>query len=118
MTTFFIGQIDEVRPRNRKNKETGQIYSFGELTVTYQAKDNEGYLDKKTEKIQIDDTQIGKFVANKNKFVAVPYTYTVGKDKSWFYADLSNHDAKFFDSNPLVIDTSSPFDSDKKKKAS
>ncbi|MDY0194395.1 MAG: hypothetical protein RBR93_12875 [Aliarcobacter butzleri] len=102
MTTFFIGILEEVRPVNRKNKDTGVVTSSLEVTVTFDTKDKQGYLVKGTEQIQMDMSDFQILTSAKGKYLVIPYqtintkngTYTFPNDSLGF---------QIFDKNPLEI---------------
>lgn len=102
MITFYVGQLEEVRPQNRKNKETGVVTTSLEATVTFETKDKEGYLVKSTEQIQMEMSDIKALTDAKGKFIVIPYltintkngTYTFPSDSLGF---------QIFDKNPLEL---------------
>lgn len=102
MTTFFIGLVDEVRPMQRKNKETGVVSMSLELTATFESRDKDGYLVKATQQIQMDMADMATLSNAKGKFILIPYmtintkggTYTFPNDAMGF---------QIFDKNPLEV---------------
>lgn len=102
MTTFFIAQVDEVRPLNRKDKTTGQVKSLTQLTATFQAQDNEGYLVKSSENITFSIDLLSKLQTTKGKFIVVPYATINTKNGTYTFPD-DNLDFIVFDKNPLEV---------------
>lgn len=102
MTTFFIGQVDEVRPVQRKNKETGVITMSLQLTATFETRDKEGYLVKSTQDIQMDMQDMTALSQAKGKYILIPYmtintkggTYTFPNDAMGF---------QIYDKNPIEV---------------
>lgn len=101
MTTFFLGTVDEVRPVQRKNKETGVITMLLQLTATFETRDKEGYLVKSTQDIQMEINDLAVLTAAKGKYILIPYmtvntkggTYTFPNEAMGF---------QVFDKNPFA----------------
>lgn len=102
MITFFVGQIDEVKPVNRKNKETGQVTTNAQVTATFETKDNEGYLVKTTEQIQMDMSDFGKLQTAKGKYIVVPYM-TLNTQKGTFTFPDDAQDYTIMDKSPFEV---------------
>jgi len=100
MTTFFIGQVDEVKPVNRKDKTTGQVTMSAFLTATFSSVDNEGYLNKSTENISFSIDKLGALQAAKGKYIVIPYTTINTKSGTYTFPDDSLS-FSVMDSNPL-----------------
>ena len=102
MITFFIGQLEEVRPQNRKNKETGVVTTTLEATVTFETKDKDGYLVKATEQIQMEMSDFQALTQAKGKFIVIPYLTINTKNGTYtFPSDSLGY--QVFDKNPLEI---------------
>jgi hypothetical protein len=102
MITFFVGQLEEVRPQNRKNKETGVVTTSLEATVTFETKDKDGYLVKATEQIQMEMNDFQALTAAKGKFIVIPYLTINTKNGTYtFPSDTLGY--QVFDKNPLEI---------------
>ncbi len=102
MTTFFMGQVDEVRPTSRKNKDTGQITKYATVTATLETQNNEGYLIKATEDVQFSIDLLGSLQAIKGKFIAIPYAFISTPKGSYLFPD-DNLKFTVFDKNPLEV---------------
>ena len=102
MNSYFIGKVDEVQPVDRKNKDTGQVTMFAQLTVTFEATNTKGFLVKSTENIQLDINQLGQLQNAKGKFIAVPYTTINTKAGTYTFPD-DNLEYIVLDKNPLEI---------------
>lgn len=102
MTTFFVGKVDEVRPINRKDKATGAITTLTQVTLTFEGKDNEGYLVKSTENITFDVNALGGLQQAKGKYLVIPYTTINTKGGTYTFPD-DNLDFIISDKNPLDI---------------
>jgi hypothetical protein len=100
MTTFFIGQVDEVRPITRKNKDTGVVTTLSQLTATFQSTDNEGFLVKTTENITFPIEALGGLQSTKGKFIVVPYLTLNTKGGTFTFPD-DNLSFQVFEKNPL-----------------
>jgi len=103
MTTFFVGQVDEVRPTSRKDKTTGQVQMNATLTATFQTQDNEGYLNKSTENISFPIDLLGGLQSAKGKYIVIPYTTINTKNGTYTFPD-DNLSFQTFDKNPLSMD--------------
>jgi len=102
MITFFIGQLEEVRPNNRKNKETGVVTTSLEATVTFQTNDKDGYLVKSTEQIQMEMSDFQALSLAKGKFIVIPYLTINTKNGTYtFPSDSLSY--QIFDKNPLEL---------------
>lgn len=103
MTTFFVGQVDEVRPTSRKDKTTGQVQMSATLTATFETMDNEGYLNKSTENISFPIDLLGSLQSTKGKYIAIPYMYISTKSGNYLFPDDG---LKFsvFDKHPFATD--------------
>lgn len=101
MTTFFIGQVDEVKPTSRKDKTTGQVTMSALLTATFETHDNEGYLNKSTENISFPIDQLGALQSAKGKYIVIPYTTINTKSGTFTFPDDSLS-FSIMDSNPLA----------------
>jgi hypothetical protein len=102
MTTFFVGQVDEVRPTSRKDKNTGQVQMSTTLTATFETVDNEGYLNKSTENIQFPIDLLGSLQSTKGKYIAIPYMYLTTAKGNYLFPD-DNLKFSIFDKNPFEV---------------
>jgi hypothetical protein len=73
MTTFFIGEILEVKSAEREDKKTRKTVYFTEVTVMCTAYDEGGYLAPSLERIQISEHWYDALKDKIRKFIAVPY---------------------------------------------
>lgn len=107
MVTFFVGLLEEVRPQNRKNKETGVVTTSLEATVTFDTKDKEGYLVKATEQIQMEMSDFQTLTSAKGKFIAVPFLTINTKNGTYtFPSDTLTY--QIFDKNPFALEIKKP----------
>jgi len=102
MITFYVGQLEEVRPVNRKNKETGVVTTSLEATVTFDTKDKEGYLVKSTEQIQMEMSDFKVLSESKGKFIVVPYL-TINTKNGTYTFPSDTLSFQIFDKNPLEL---------------
>lgn len=102
MTTFFIGQVDEVRPMQRKNKDTGVVTMSLQLTATFEARDKDGYLIKSTQDIQMDMSDMNALNQAKGKFILIPYMTISSKNGTYTFPNDSMG-FQVFDKNPFEI---------------
>lgn len=102
MITFFIGQLEEVRPNNRKNKETGVVTTSLEATVTFQTNDKEGYLVKSTEQIQMEMSDFKTLSDSKGKFIVIPFL-TINTKNGTFTFPSDSLTYQIFDKNPFEL---------------
>ncbi|MDD3323697.1 MAG: hypothetical protein PHN38_01045 [Sulfurospirillaceae bacterium] len=102
MTTYFLGQIDEVRPTQRKNKDTGVVTMSLLVTVTSESKDKNGYLIKSTQDIQFDMNEMANLTQAKGKFILVPYLYLSTKGGNFMFPN-DDMGYQIYDKNPLDV---------------
>lgn len=102
MTTFFIGLVDEVRPVQRKNKETGVVTMSLQLTATFETRNKEGYLIKSTQDIQMDMSDMNSLVLAKGKYILIAYMTISGKNGTFTFPD-DGMSFQVFDKNPFEI---------------
>ena len=101
MTSFFVGQVDEVRPVSRKDKTTGQVNMSAQLTATFEVTDSENYLVKSTEDISFPIDLLASLQAVKGKYIAIPYKTINTKNGTYTFPDEALNFATF-DKNPLM----------------
>ena len=101
MTTFFIGLVDEVRPVQRKNKETGVVTMRLLLTATFETQDKEGYKIKSTQDIQMEMQDMAILSNAKGKFIIIPYMTINGKNGTYTFPNDSMG-FQVYDHNPLI----------------
>lgn len=104
MYTYLIGFVDEVRPNVRTDKKTGEVFRSVDLTVTFEAHDNENYLVKSTETIQFPFEKFDLFKTYKSKFIAIPYRFLNTKNGAYMFPD-ENLSAEIFENNPFFPKT-------------
>ena len=102
MTSFFVGEVDEVRPVSRKDKTTGVLVMSTQLTATFEVIDADGYKVKSTEDITFPIDLLGKLQAVKGKFIAIPYKTISTKNGTFTFPD-DNLNFSIFDKNPLEV---------------
>lgn len=102
MTTFFIGLVDEVRPVQRKNKETGVVTMSLQLTATFETRDKDGYLVKSTQDIQMDINDMKALNEAKGKYIVIPYM-TISSKGGTFTFPNDSMGFQVFDKNPFEI---------------
>lgn len=102
MTSFFVGQVDEVRPVSRKDKTSGQVNMSSQLTATFEVTDSEGYLVKSTEDISFPIDLLAKLQAVKGKHIAIPYKTINTKNGTYTFPD-ENLNFSTFDKNPFEV---------------
>jgi hypothetical protein len=102
MITFYVGQLEEVRPVNRKNKETGVVTTSLEATVTFETRDKDNFLVKSTEQVQMEMSDFQSLTVAKGKFIVIPYLTINTKNGTYtFPSDTLSY--QVFDKNPLEL---------------
>jgi hypothetical protein len=112
MTTFFIGQILEVKAGEREDKKKRETIHFTEVTVMCTAYDEEGYLAPSLERIQIADHHFDVLRDKIQKFIAVPYRTINTQNGTYTFPD-SEIAPVILDTNPIDYST---YKRDKKSK--
>ena len=102
MTSFFVGQVDEVRPISRKDKTSGVVAMSTQLTATFEVIDTEGYKVKSTEDITFPIDLLGSLQAVKGKFIAIPYKTINTKNGTYTFPD-DNLNFSTFERNPFEV---------------
>ncbi len=102
MTTFFIGMVDEVRPVQRKNKETGVVTMSLQLTATHESRDKDGYLIKSTQDIQMDMADMQSLTLAKGKYIVIPYL-TINTKAGTYMFPNDSLGFQVYDKNPLEL---------------
>lgn len=87
MTTYFIGQILEVKPVDRKDKKTGQTTNHTEVTVLSDAYDTSGYRSVSTENCSIPEHWFDVLRPHIGKYVSIPYRTIHTKDGTYTFPD-------------------------------
>ncbi len=102
MITFYVGQLEEVRPVNRKNKETGVVTTSLEATVTFETRDKDNFLVKSTEQVQMEMSDFQALTLAKGKIIVIPYLTINTKNGTYtFPSDTLSY--QVFDKNPLEL---------------
>lgn len=101
MYTYLIGKVDEVRPLSRIDKKSGEVLNSIDVTITFEGRDNQGYLIKSTETINYDFSFKSKFDAVKGKFIGVPYRYLNTRTGSYMFPD-DNLNFEVFETSPFI----------------
>lgn len=100
MYTYLIGFCDEVRPLSRVDKKTGEVINSIDVTITFESKDQHGYLIKSTETISFDHTLKSKFDFVKGQYIAIPYRFINTRTGAYMFPDDSL-DFQVFKENPF-----------------
>ncbi|MSN95986.1 hypothetical protein F1B92_02045 [Campylobacter sp. FMV-PI01] len=103
MYTYLIGFCDEVRPLSRVDKKTGEVLMSIDVTVTFESRDQQGYLIKATETINFDHTLKSKFDSVKGQYIGIPYRFIVTKMGNYMFPD-DTLDFQIFKENPFTKD--------------
>ena len=98
MYTYLLGLCDEVRPISRIDKKTGEVSSSIDVTITFESRDQHGYLVKSTETINYD-------FSLKPKFDSVPYRFLNTRNGAYMFPDESLS-FQVFNENPFLKETS------------
>ena len=107
MTTFFIGQILEVKSGEREDKKKKETIYYTEVTVMCTTYDEEGYLAPSLERIQTADHHYDVLKDKISKFIAVPYRTISTPTGTYTFPDA--------EIAPIVLDTN-PLDYSKYKR--
>ncbi|WP_041962223.1 hypothetical protein [Sulfurospirillum cavolei] len=100
MHTYLIGQLEEVRPVERKNKN-GELISMIDVMVTFTSRDLQGYLVKSTDTLSYPADLLSKFSPFKGKFIAIPHVFLTTKTGNYLFPD-QNMSFLTFDRDPLL----------------
>ena len=98
MYTYLLGFCDEVRPISRIDKKTGEVASSIDVTITFESRDQHGYL------INYDFSLKPKFDSVKGKYIAVPYRFLNTRNGSYMFPDESLS-FQVFNENPFLKET-------------
>lgn len=101
MYTYLIGFCDEVRPLSRVDKKTGEVLMSIDVTITFESRDQQGYLIKSTETVNFDHTLKPKFDAVKGQYIGIPYRFITTKMGNYMFPDDSL-DFQVFKENPFL----------------
>ena len=105
MYTYLLGFCDEVRPISRIDKKTGEVASSIDVTITFESRDQHGYLVKSTETINYDFSLKPKFDSVKGKYLAVPYRFLNTRNGAYMFPD-ETLSFQVFNENPFLKETS------------
>ena len=104
MYTYLLGLCDEVRPISRIDKKTGEVASSIDVTITFESRDQHGYLVKSTETINYDFSFKSKFDSFKGKYIAVPYRFLNTRNGAYMFPD-ETLSFQVFNENPFLKET-------------
>ena len=107
MYTYLLGLCDEGRPISRIDKKTGEVASSIDVTITFESRDQHGYLVKSTETINYDFSLKPKFDSVKGKYIAVPYRFLNTRNGAYMFPDESLS-FQVFNENPFLKETTKP----------
>ena len=96
----MIGKLDEVKPVEHKNKNTGKIEYSTQLTIEFSAYDAKGYRVKTVENIQVDEDEQDRFDGLIDKFLCVTFKIINAKSGTFIFPD-SDMPILDFEKNPL-----------------
>jgi hypothetical protein len=96
----MFGKLDEVKPVEHKNKNTGKIEYSTQLTVEFIAYDEKGYKVKSVENIQVDEDEFDRFDAHIDKYIMVTHKIINAKSGTFIFPDV-DMPILTFDKNPL-----------------
>lgn len=96
----MIGKLDEVKPTEHKNKNTGKIEYSTQLTIEFVGIDLKGYKAKTVESIQVDEDEFDRFNDLIDKYVLVTFKIIKAKTDTYIFPD-SEMPILTFDKNPL-----------------
>lgn len=99
-TLQYIGRIDEVKPTEHKNKNTGKVEYSTQLTVEFAGYDEKGYKVKTVENIQVDEEQYDRFYDLIDKYICITYKIINAKTGTFIFPD-PDMPILSFDKNPL-----------------
>ena len=85
MYTYLLGLCDEVRPISRIDKKTGEVASSIDVTITFESRDQHGYLVK-------------------GKYIAVPYRFLNTRNGAYMFPD-ETLSFQVFNENPFLKET-------------
>ena len=101
MHTYLVGLLEEVRPVERKNKQSGEILHFVDVMVTFTSRDMDGYLVKSTDTLTYPSDMEPKFKPLKGKYVAIPHVFLTTKNGNYLLPD-NKMSFLTFDKDPLL----------------
>ena len=104
MTSFFIGQILEVKPTERMDKNTRTKVFNTEVTVMFDGYDEEGYRVPSIENAQLADHQYDLLKDKLGKFIAIPYMTIHTKQGTYTFPNDAIAPL-VLDSNPVDYDS-------------
>ena len=102
MNTYFIGQLKVVKPGNRKDKATGQINSFTQVTVSFEAEGKDGFPIMAMTDFQFDVQKLGELTQMVGKYIVIPHL-TISTPKGTYTFMDDNLEYKLFDTNPFDV---------------
>lgn len=97
---LMIGKLDEVKPTEHKNKNTGKIEYSTQLTIEFTAYDEKGYRVKTVENIQVDEEEFDRFDAQIDNYLCVTFKIITAKTGTFIFPD-ADMPILTFDKNPL-----------------
>lgn len=101
MHTYLVGLLEEVRPVQRKNKQTGEILHSIDATITFSSRDRHGYLVKSTENVNFETGLMPKLEPYKQKYIAIPYVFITSRTGNYLFPD-DKMDFISFDKDPFL----------------
>ena len=101
MHTYLIGLLEEVRPVERKNKQTGEVSHLVDVMITFSSKDTDGYLVKSTDTISYPVEMQAKLTPLKGKFIAIPHIFLTTQKGNYLLPD-NKMSFLTFDKDPLL----------------
>ena len=117
MTTFFIGQLLEVKPTERTDKKTRQLIRETEVTVMFDGYDESGHRVPSIERASIPEHYFDVLREAKGKFVAIAYRTIHTQNGTYIFPD-SDLPPRVMDANPLNFDEYNPDAKPQAKRAS
>ncbi len=96
----LIGKLDEVKPTEHKNKNTGKIEYATQLTVEFSAYDEKGYRVKTVENIQVEEDEQERFDGLIDQYLCITYKIINAKTGTFIFPD-PDMPILSFDKNPL-----------------
>ena len=96
----LIGKVDEVKPTEHKNKNTGKVEYATQVTIEFEAYDEKGYKVKTVENIQVEEDEQERFEDLIEKYVCVTFKIINAKTGTFIFPD-PDMPILNFDKNPL-----------------